>query len=222
MSYFRGETPDNYEQKCLCTLVLDTSGSMGGEPIKELNKGLKEFYAAIEEDLIAASRLEVSIITFGSHIRVMQEPSLIENFDMPTLEVSGTTRLVDAVLEAMRKIEERKQWYKETGQPYYRPIVVLITDGEPNQNQDISGLSTAIAEAVNTKKFTFFGLGVKGYNHQILQKICPPTAPPMPLAGYKFSEFFKWLSNSIGIITKSKEGETINLPPTSDWTQIKF
>ena len=222
MSYFHGETPDNYEQKCLCTLVLDTSGSMGGEPIRELNRGLQEFYAAIEEDLIAANRLEVNIITFGSQIRTVQEPSLIDNFDMPTLGVGGTTRLVDAVREAMRKTEERKQWYKETGQPYYRPIVVLITDGEPDRDQDVNGLSGEITEAVNSKKFTFFGLGVKGYNHQILQKVCPPTAPPMPLSGYKFSEFFKWLSNSIGIITKSKEGETIDLPPISDWAQMKF
>lgn len=30
MSYFYGETPDNYEQKCLCILVLDTSGTEGG------------------------------------------------------------------------------------------------------------------------------------------------------------------------------------------------
>ncbi|EJF54443.1 uncharacterized protein SapgrDRAFT_2788 [Saprospira grandis DSM 2844] len=222
MSYFQGETPDNYEQKCLCTLVLDTSGSMGGEPIRELNRGLQEFYAAIEEDLIAANRLEVSVVTFGSRINTLQEPSLIEGFDMPTLGVSGTTRLVDAVREAMRKTEERKQWYKETGQPYYRPIVVLITDGEPDRDQDVNGLSSEIREAVEGKRFTFFGLGVKGYNHATLQRICPPTAPPMPLAGYKFSEFFKWLSNSIGIITKSKEGETIELPPISDWAQMKF
>jgi uncharacterized protein YegL len=222
MSYFHGETPDNYEQKCLCTLVLDTSGSMGGEPIRELNRGLQEFYAAIEEDLIAANRLEVSIVTFGSQIKTIQEPSLIENFDMPTLSVSGTTRLVDAVREAMRKTEERKQWYKETGQPYYRPIVVLITDGEPDKDQDVEGLSQEITNAVESKKFTFFGLGVKGYNHRILQHICPPSAQPMPLSGYKFSEFFKWLSNSIGIITKSKEGESIELPPVSDWAQMKF
>ncbi|WCL81824.1 VWA domain-containing protein [Saprospira sp. CCB-QB6] len=222
MSYFQGETPDNYEQKCLCTLVLDTSGSMGGEPIRELNRGLQEFYAAIEEDLIAANRLEVSIVTFGSRINTIQEPSLIEGFDMPTLGVSGTTRLVDAVREAMRKTEERKQWYKETGQPYYRPIVVLITDGEPDRDQDVNGISAEIREAVEGKRFTFFGLGVKGYNHATLQRICPPSAPPMPLAGYKFSEFFKWLSNSIGIITKSKEGETIELPPISDWAQMKF
>ena len=222
MSYFHGETPDNYEQKCLCTLILDTSGSMGGEPIRELNRGLQEFYAAIEEDLIAANRLEVSIITFGSQIKTIQEPSLIENFEMPNLQPNGTTRLVDAVREAVRKTEQRKQWYKETGQPYYRPIIVLITDGEPDKDQDVQGLSIEIKDGVETKKFTFFGLGVKGYNHNILQQICPPSAPPMPISGYKFSEFFKWLSNSIGIITKSKEGESIELPPISDWAQMKF
>ena len=222
MSYFHGESPDNYEQKCLCTLILDTSGSMGGEPIRELNRGLQEFYAAIEEDLIAANRLEVSIITFGSQIKTIQEPSLIENFDMPNLQPNGTTRLVDAVREAVRKTEQRKQWYKETGQPYYRPIIVLITDGEPDKDQDVQGLSIEIKDGVETKKFTFFGLGVKGYNHNILQQICPPSAPPMPISGYKFSEFFKWLSNSIGIITKSKEGESIELPPISDWAQMKF
>ncbi|MBO8730145.1 hypothetical protein INO98_14435, partial [Staphylococcus aureus] len=53
MAYFSGEMPDNYEQKCLCTLVLDVSGSMQGEPMRALNRGLQDFYAAIEDDLIA-------------------------------------------------------------------------------------------------------------------------------------------------------------------------
>lgn len=222
MSYFQGETPDNYEQKCLCVLVLDTSGSMGGEPIDELNRGLQEFYAAVEEDLIAANRLEVCLVTFNSQIKTLQEPALIDHFDMPTLQVTGTTRMVDGVREGIRKIEERKRWYKETGQPYYRPLLVLITDGEPDKDQDVDGVSKEIRDGVDGKKFTFFGLGVKGYNHKILQQMCPPSAPPMPLSGYKFSEFFKWLSNSIGIITKSKEGETVELPPITDWAQMKF
>ena len=222
MAYFSGETPDNYEQKCLCTLVLDTSGSMQGDPIRALNRGLQEFYAAVEEDIIAANRLEVSIITFGGEIKVIQEPSLINNFDMPTLPSNGGTPLADAIFEALRRTEERKAWYKETGQPYYRPIVVLITDGEPDNNQDVHRLAKEIQNAVDEKKCTFFGLGVKGYNHATMSKFCPSSAPPKALDGYKFSEFFKWLSNSIGIITKSKEGDAINLPPVDDWAQMKF
>jgi uncharacterized protein YegL len=195
---------------------------MTGPAIRELNRGLQQFYAAIEEDLIAANRLEVGIITFGSDIRTIQDPALVDNIDMPTLQVSGTTRLVDAVREAMRKTEQRKQWYKETGQPYYRPIIVLITDGEPDRDQDVHGLSNEIQQAVDDKKFTFWGLGVKGFNQKVLNHICPNSAPGIPLDGYKFAEFFKWLSNSIGIITKSKEGDSIELPPVNDWAQMKF
>ena len=101
-------------------------------------------------------------------------------------------------------------------------LLVLITDGEPDRDQDVEGLSAEIQEAVDAKRFTFWGLGVKGFNQTILNKICPDSAPGIPLSGYKFAEFFKWLSNSIGIITKSKEGESIELPPVSDWAQMKF
>ena len=37
------ESPKNYEPKTICCFVIDTSGSMAGKPIEELNKGLKEF-----------------------------------------------------------------------------------------------------------------------------------------------------------------------------------
>jgi uncharacterized protein YegL len=222
MSYFHGETPDNYEQKCLCVLVLDVSGSMAGSPIRELNRGLQEFYHAVEADFTAANRLEVSIVTFGTSVQCIQEPALVHNVRIPQLKASGTTKLVDGVRLAIESVESRKQWYKDTGQPYYRPIMVMITDGEPDKDQDTAGLSREIREAVNSKKFTFFGLGVKGYNHNRLAQLCPPNSPPMPLDGYKFTEFFKWLSNSIGIITKSNEGDEINLPPITGWTQMEI
>jgi uncharacterized protein YegL len=218
---FEGKSPDNYEQKCLCVLVVDVSGSMSGQPINELNKGLSEFQKEVIADFVASQRLEVSIVTFGSSVICIQEPELVNNFKMPKLVTSGTTKLVDAVRLAMDIVENRKRWYKETGQNYYRPMIVLITDGEPDEDQDLTGLSYEVSTKVASKNFMFYSLGVRGYNHQKLNQICS-TPPPLPLDGYKFSQFFSWLSNSIGIITKSSEGDTLMLPPVSDWTQIKM
>lgn len=218
---FEGQSPDNYEQKCLCVLVVDISGSMHGEPINQLNKGLQEFHKEIMEDFVASQRLEVTIVTFGSSVQCIQEPNLVNNFQMPTLSADGSTKLVDGVRLAMDVVENRKQWYKETGQNYYRPMIILITDGEPDGDQDLIGLSNEVSNKVASKSFIFYSLGVRGYNHQKLNQICS-TPPPLPLDGYKFSEFFKWLSNSIGIITKSTEGEVLMLPPVSDWTQIEM
>ena len=221
MNYFEGESPDNYEQKCLCVLVLDVSGSMAGMAIEELNRGLQEFQTEVSQDFAAGSRLETAIITFGSEVNTIQEPSLIHHFKMPHLTAHGSTRMVDAVREGMRTIEARKAWYKSTGQTYYRPMMVLMTDGEPDPDQDMAGLKYEIQEAVSSKRFTFYALGVQQANLQKLNTICPPNFPAQKLQGLRFSEFFKWLSNSISIISKSREGDKILLPPTSGWSQIE-
>jgi len=218
---FEGQSPDNYEQKCLCVLVLDVSGSMSGEPINELNKGLQQFQKAVLDDFTASQRLEVSIVTFGSSVNCILEPSMVDSFQMPELKVGGTTKLVDGVRLAIDWIENRKKWYKETGQNYYRPMIVLITDGEPDRGQDIEGLSAEVSENIKNKKFIFYSIGVKGYNHDKLTKICS-TPSPLPLDGYNFRKFFEWLSNSIGIISNSQEGETLELPPVSEWSQISI
>lgn len=113
---FGGESPENYEQKCLCVVVVDVSGSMNGRPIDELNKGLKEFQSALQNDFVAAQRIEVAVVTFSSTVEIAIQPTLSADFEMPTLSTSGTTRLVDGVRMAINLTEERKKWYKETGQ----------------------------------------------------------------------------------------------------------
>ncbi len=217
---FTAETPDNYEQKCLCVLILDTSGSMVGEPIKELNKGLKAFYYQVMKDETAAERLEVCLITFESIVKCVQEPSLLRNFKMPTLEAAGSTRMVDAVKEAIIKVNYRKMWYRKTGQPYYRPFVFLITDGDADADQDLEELMFEVNAGVNEKKFIFFPIGVQDANMDHLRYIAHPSTPPMKLTGLNFVEFFQWLSNSVGVIAQSKDGDYLQLPNTGSWGQV--
>ncbi len=222
MSYFEEvESPENYEPKCLCVLVLDVSGSMTGRPIEQLNRGLQTFHEEVMQDFVASNRLEISIIIFSSQVQCIQEPMLIPNVQMPKLTTGGTTKMAEAIQMAIEQINTRKQWYKNTGQKYYRPMIVLMTDGEPDRNQDLATIGKSVQEGVSGKHFSFYAIGVQGYNHQKLSQICPSHMPPLPLDGYKFSDFFKWLSNSIGTITKSRQGDVIALPPVSGWTQTE-
>jgi len=59
------EFADNPEPRCPCVLLLDTSGSMGGAKIAELNKGLQTFAEELHSDAMASKRVELAIITFG-------------------------------------------------------------------------------------------------------------------------------------------------------------
>ena len=214
---FSAEAAENYEQKCLCVLVLDVSGSMSGEPIQELNKGLQDFYQEIDKDNTTRQRLEVSLITFSHIVNTVQEPALVENFTMPTLSASGSTAMVTAVNHAIDKVAARKQWYKDTNQAYYRPWIILMTDGEPDSDQDVAGLAQRIKQDVAAKKYAFLPIGVEGAKMSILKQI-ESGIPAMKLQGTKFSSFFKWLSASMGTVVSAEEGQQVDLSAgAEDW-----
>lgn len=225
---FSAESPQNYEQKSICCFVVDVSGSMQGEPINALNRGLQEFHREIGNNSTTANRLEVAIVEFTNSVEIRQNPALVSEFSMPILTANGTTALVDGVREATRLVENRKNWYKQTGQPYLRPWIILITDGEPDSNQDVFALANEIESDTKNKKYVFLPVGVEGANMHILQLISGFTQnenkdwvkmPPLKLDGLKFLDFFKWVSASMSVVARSEEGTKIKLPMPTDWSK---
>ena len=213
---FSSEVAENYEQKCLCVLVLDVSGSMIGSPIQELNKGLQDFYEEISNDPTTSQRLEVALVTFSHVVSTIQSPALVENFTMPKLIASGSTATVNAVRDAIDIVTARKAWYKTTNQTYYRPWIILMTDGEPDDDQDVDGLAQQIKQDTTNKSYMFLPIGVgEDANMEILAKM-QGNIPPMKLQGTKFSSFFKWLSASMGTVVGGTEGQQVNLSAGSD------
>lgn len=67
----QAEFADNPEPRCPVVLVLDTSGSMQGTPIGEMNEGLRAFAAAIKADRLASLRVEVAVVAFGGKVRAL-------------------------------------------------------------------------------------------------------------------------------------------------------
>ena len=91
-----------------------------------------------------------------------------------------------------------------------------MTDGEPDDDQDVNGLATRISQDTANKRYQFLPIGVGDANMIVLQKIGNGKA--MMLQGTKFMSFFQWLSASMSTITSSQEGETIDISAgVDDW-----
>src|SRR5215207_2241700 len=85
------EFAENPEPRVPCVLIVDTSTSMHGPRIGELNKGLKVYRDELLCDALAAKRVEVAMVTFGGHVTRKVDFVTANNFQPPTLDVVGGT-----------------------------------------------------------------------------------------------------------------------------------
>lgn len=211
------EFVENPENRCPVILLLDTSGSMSGQPIQELNRGLAALKADVLKDSQASLSVEVAMITFGPIVKLTQDFVTIDQFTPPTLEVGGLTPMGAAIEYALDFLENRKQTYKDNGILYYRPWVFLITDGAPSDPWDSAAQRLRQAEAQS--RLSFFAVGVQGADMNILKQISPPERAPVTLNGLDFRELFVWLSTSMKRVSSGKVGQAVALP-TMGWGQI--
>lgn len=214
---FADEFVENAEPRCPCVLLLDTSGSMHGDPIDQLNAGLASFKEELMADSLAVKRVEVSVITFGP-IQVHNPFQTADNFQPPVLHASGDTPMGAAITEAIRMVEERKKAYSASGVSYYRPWIFLITDGGPTDAWQ--SVATALRSAVDQRKLAFFAVAVEGADITRLTQLSPRK--PLMLKGLRFRELFSWLSNSLGAVSRSSPTQEMLAlpPPSSDWSQL--
>ena len=62
------------------------------------------------------------------------------------------------------------------------------------------------------------GQKVQASNLQSLGELS--VKPPLLLDGVKFNELFVWLSSSLSAASRSRPGDTLNLPATDLWRNV--
>ncbi|OGV70061.1 MAG: hypothetical protein A3K19_24960 [Lentisphaerae bacterium RIFOXYB12_FULL_65_16] len=197
----------NPEPRCPCLLLLDVSGSMGGDPIRELNEGLGQFKEELLADPLAAKRVEVGIITFGGAVEVVSEFQGVATFQPPALAAQGKTPMGEAIVKGLESLARRKETYKSNGVAYYRPWVFLITDGEPTD--EWADACAKVHAGEDKKAFAFFAVGVKDADMEVLGKIA--KRDPLKLQGLQFRKLFQWLSSSMKSVSSSTPGDEVKL-----------
>jgi uncharacterized protein YegL len=215
------EFANNPEPRCPCVLLLDTSYSMLGPKIDQLNAGLASFQQDLMSDNLAMLRVEVGIVTFGGRVDIIQDFVTAGQFAAPYLSVNGNTPMGQAINTALNMIDMRKQEYKANGIAYFRPWVFLITDGEPTDNE-WPDAARRVRDDHARKRVSFFAVGVQGADMSTLTQIAPPDRPPLMLDGLKFRELFSWLSRSLGSVSRSQPGDEVPLqsPVAAGWTTV--
>ena len=206
----------NPEPRCACVLLLDTSSSMKGEPIKKLNEGYKLLLNTLKKDALAVLRVELSVITFGGRVQVVQEYSTVDQVNFKPLVSDGSTPMGEAIKLGVAKLAERQKLYRTTGVRRYRPWVFLVTDGEPTDEWESA--ASLVREREKGKHLSFFAVGVEGANMSVLKQMSARS--PVHLKGLDFAEMFTWVSASLSSVAESDPGDDVQLRSVDGWGSI--
>ena len=209
----------NPEPRCPCVLALDTSASMAGPRLQELQAGLSQLKDELAADPLARKRVELAVLSFGGSVRLLTDFTTVDAFEPPLLRADGLTPMGGAIAAALDMVKARKLIYRSNGVAYYRPWVFLLTDGEPNDQWQSS--AHAVRDAETNRQLAFFAVGIGDANLDVLRQVS--LRAPLLLNGLRFREMFQWLSSSLKSVSHSGLTDETRLenPATPDgWAKV--
>lgn len=129
--------PNNYKapvaKKLPVVLLLDVSSSMGGEKINTLYDSVVEMVDSFVAAQVKETIIDVAIITFGSRVELHTPYTSVVDLQragMSQFRADGMTPMGTALKMAKDMIDDKDT----TPSNIYRPAVVLVSDGQPNDS----------------------------------------------------------------------------------------
>nr|WP_314474675.1 VWA domain-containing protein [uncultured Capnocytophaga sp.] len=200
-------------------LLLDTSGSMTGEPIEAVKNGVQMMIHSLRQNPQAIETAFVSIITFDSDAKQLIPLTDLASFQTVDLKAAGTTALGAALSLLADKLENEvtKTTLEQKGD--WKPIVFIITDGVPTDDWQ-AGFQKLKA----VKKGLIVGCAAgNNADDKVLKEIADQVVRLSNTDADSIGKFFQWVSASIATTSTKVEETGIDLtkkdqlpPPPSE------
>jgi uncharacterized protein YegL len=202
-------------------LLLDTSGSMRGEPIHAVNVGLQAMLSALRQDPYALESVHLSVMTFDAVATELLPLTPLETVQLPEIAVpdSGPTFLGAAIELLIQCVDRDIRKTTDEAKGDWRPLVFVMTDGSPTDLQ-------VFREAIPELKRRHIGsivacaAGPKAKTEFLLM-LTDKVVMLDTMDSSSFSSFFKWVSASVSA-GSSSAGVTgaVSLPPPPAEVQL--
>lgn len=180
-------------------LLLDTSGSMRGDPIESVRNGVQVLHSTLRRDPYALELAYISVITFGAKVEQVAPLTEVYLFRPPELVAGGGT-LLGAALKKVAECADRevkKTTPDEKGD--WKPLVFIMTDGRPSGREPVK----MIAEFRKRSWGSVVACGTDNADFQLLHKITETVVKLSLADSNAIAAFFKWVSASIATSSKA-------------------
>ncbi|AZB10210.1 VWA domain-containing protein [Chryseobacterium sp. G0162] len=209
-------------RRLLAYFLLDTSGSMNGEPIQALNNGFNGLISMLRTDPQAMESLHLSVITFDREVKNIIPLTALANFYPMeiTCPDSGPTH-TGAALEMVAELVQKdvvKGSADEKGD--WQPLLFIFTDGKPSDIQKYRQM-IPVLRGLEFGGIVGCAAGPKA-DEQFLKELTDHVVKLDTTDAITLSSFFKWVSSSItqGGHSQNTADHVTLPPPPSELTII--
>ncbi len=195
-------------------LLLDTSGSMRGEPIEAVNTGVRTMVAALRQDPHALETVYISILTFDSDAKVVLPMTALDELQLPqiTTPQSGPTHL-GLALERLTPLfyqDVRRSTAEVKGD--FAPYLFVMTDGRPSDTQLFEQQCPKI-RALGFASIIGCVAGPKAKKEDIAA-LCDHVVALDTMDSVGFTSLFNWVTAAIASGNRSLGAcAAVTLPP---------
>ncbi|MBO5811095.1 MAG: VWA domain-containing protein [Bacteroidales bacterium] len=195
-------------------LLIDTSGSMKGEPIESVKVGVESMIATLRQDPYALETVNISIITYDREVKVLFPLTPLEDIQLPDITTpdSGPTHTGAALEKLCEQLDAEVTLSTSDRKGDWMPLLFIMTDGHPS---DVM-VYNQIVPIVKKKKIASIIACAAGMKAKIepLKQLTDQVYSLDTMDSTSFKKFFKWVSDLIEVGNKSVGAtEDLVLPP---------
>lgn len=184
-------------------VLADTSGSMSVDgKIEALNKGLKDMISSFAGESRLRAEIQVSVITFGGSQAELNLPLTpahqLQSFT--PLVADGMTPLGGALSLVCEMIEDKDSIPSRA----YKPVIVLVSDGYPND--DWQGPFASLVNGERSSKATRLAMAIGADSDEIMlgDFTNDPEAPLFHAENARdIHRFFRAVTMSVSVRSQS-------------------
>ncbi len=176
-------------------LLLDTSGSMQGEPITAVNAGVQMVTRELQSNPVALDTVWISVITFAQTATVYPLTA-IAHFQAPTLRAEGQTALGEALRRLNQCLDTDIILNTPQRKGDYKPLAFLMTDGAPTDEWQSAAQALTSRAEKRLGSFVAMGCGAK-VDMNVLRAVTDQVYLMRDMRGEMLQDFFRWMSASV-------------------------
>lgn len=194
--------------------LVDVSESMVGEPIQQVQEGMRMIIQELRTDPYALETVHIGIIAFAGKAKVLSPLTELFKFYPPTFPIGGGTSLGVALQTLMIEIDTSvtKTTLEQKGD--WKPIVFLFTDGTPTDNP-LSAIDKWNAQYRKQCNIVAISIGDNA-DTEVLKMLSDNVLTLKETDETSFRAFFKWVTASIKTTSASVTNtgiDEVNLAP---------